>query len=53
MNVEKVPKGFMCVSCTHVNRDCSHLPFDTYRPIIKHKDGVIEVKCEEFKRKDE
>lgn len=48
--MEMVPKGFMCIPCKHVSRNCSHLPFKSYRPIVRHKDGVIEVKCEEFSR---
>jgi hypothetical protein len=45
-----VPKGFMCLSCTKKFDNCSHLPFDTYRPLVRHKDGVVETKCEEFNR---
>lgn len=48
------PKGGMCASCTHQQRDCSALPFDQY-PIIQRYNyngkPVAIVKCVEFKRK--
>lgn len=55
MKQEFVPKGSMCMVCMNRFKDCSKLPFELFKPITKHKDGVIEVKCEAFckERQDE
>lgn len=47
---EFIPKGSMCMVCTRLHEKCNHLDFKLMRPIEKHKDGVIEVKCVEFKK---
>lgn len=52
MVITCVPKGSMCMACVNLYANCSHLPFDQWQPIVKHKDGVVEVKCEPFKRKE-
>lgn len=44
-----IPKGGMCVGCTHLLENCSHLPFSEYRRIGKvDSEGYVEVKCEEY-----
>jgi hypothetical protein len=44
------PKAGMCASCKHRDSDCSKLPFSTMPVIKKYMDGVIQVRCTEFKR---
>lgn len=44
------PKGGMCKTCIHYTRKCEHLPFDSMPVIGKDKDGVMVVKCDEYKR---
>ena len=54
MNIIKIPKGDMCLVCIHLKRVCNHLPFDTYRPMGKpDEDGFMEVKCEDFVKKED
>ncbi|MGJ8523353.1 hypothetical protein R84981_002050 [Carnimonas sp. R-84981] len=43
------PKGSMCLACARHRDDCSSLEFARMRPITKYPDGVIAVKCTEFK----
>lgn len=47
------PKGSMCASCKHADRNCSHLEFSNMRPAKKYSDGVVAVICTEFERKRE
>ncbi|MNS49346.1 hypothetical protein D3C72_819510 [compost metagenome] len=47
-----VPKGSMCMVCVDLYANCSHLPFSTYQPIVRHKDGVVETKCKLFKKEE-
>jgi hypothetical protein len=43
-----IPRGFMCITCKHAFRNCSHLDFEKMQVINKYKDGYKEVKCVEF-----
>lgn len=45
-----VPKGGMCSTCIHANRNCANLPFHTM-PVIKVHDLVRFVRCTEHKPK--
>lgn len=47
-NKEFIPKGSMCMVYSRLYEKCNHLEFKSMRPIKKHKDGVVEVKCVEF-----
>lgn len=47
------PKGSMCASCEHAQRDCSHLPFSYMRPVKKYSDGTVSVICTEYERRKE
>lgn len=49
INNQYQPKGGMCMSCTSINRDCSHLPFNTMQVIDSYNDIKI-VKCSEYIR---
>lgn len=44
------PKGGMCRTCQHAQRDCSTLPFDQM-PVIKRTPGAIIVRCTQHKRR--
>ncbi|MNT86570.1 hypothetical protein D3C71_1984260 [compost metagenome] len=52
IEVVHVPKGSMCMVCVNLYANCSHLPFHTYQPIVRHKDGVVETKCKFFQKED-
>ena len=41
------PKASMCMTCTKLLDDCSHLPFSTMPAMSKSKGRVI-VRCTEF-----
>lgn len=47
------PKGSMCASCKHADRNCSHLAFNSMRPTKKYSDGTVAVICTEHERKCE
>ena len=47
--LEYIPKGGMCATCKHQDRDCSHLPFNEMR-IIDYNETLAVVKCDEFER---
>jgi hypothetical protein len=40
------PKGSMCMSCQHAQRDCSALPF-AFMPVITRHGDVAVVRCTE------
>jgi len=45
------PRGEMCLSCIHLHKNCSSLPFPTYKVIGVDKGTQLkEVKCAEFRR---
>ena len=44
------PKGSMCMSCIHTERDCSFLDFSKMPILVSMKDIAI-VKCTEFEAK--
>ena len=45
------PSGSMCQACMYCfTRNCSHLDFATMPTMKRDKDGVIVVKCAEFKK---
>jgi hypothetical protein len=46
------PKAGMCAACQHLESDCSKLPFSTMPVIKNYPDGVIQVRCTEFKRQE-
>lgn len=46
------PVGGMCRSCEHLNKDCSHLPFNTYKVALKSQDGWNYVACKEYTKRD-
>lgn len=41
------PKGSICMACTKLHDNCSHLPFSTMPAMSKSKNRVI-VRCTEF-----
>lgn len=41
------PKGSMCMSCKHVNRDCSWLDFEAM-PKMQQAEELVIVKCTGF-----
>ena len=43
------PKGGMCLTCGHAQRNCSHLPFSTM-PVIERYDRVARVRCTGYVR---
>lgn len=45
------PRGRMCAICVNKDRNCAHLDFKTMPKIDQDKDGMIVVKCIEFKKK--
>jgi hypothetical protein len=49
-----IPRGFMCIACTNIYNNCSHLDFASFKRISKpDEDGYVEVKCTSFmKTKD-
>lgn len=46
------PKGGMCASCKHRNRDCSHLNFAAMRVIERHAEDVWIVRCTDWQRRE-
>lgn len=47
------PRGEMCLACTKLKDNCSHLPFNTYYVIETYEEGKDTFKstrCKEFKR---
>jgi len=48
-----VPKGGMCVGCTHFSRSCNHLDFRNMPPIERSPDGVVVVKCTEYVKRED
>lgn len=50
-DITHVPRGFMCLTCTHLHRKCNHLPFTEMKVIhVFKEDGLKEVKCTDFER---
>jgi len=47
-----IPKGGMCRTCTHRDRDCSTLPFKDMRVISMCQDVSI-VRCTDYQREDQ
>lgn len=45
------PRGEMCMSCTKLRDNCSHLPFNEMKVIGRDPEG-FEVKCTSFDRKE-
>ena len=41
------PKASLCIACTKLHDNCSHLPFSTMPAMSKSKGRVI-VRCTEF-----
>lgn len=53
MDITHIPKGFMCLTCTHLHRKCNHLEFTKMQVIKVYKeDGLKEVKCTDFVREE-
>lgn len=48
-DMQYIPKGSMCRTCTHRDRDCSHLPFKDMRVMSMHREVSI-VRCTEYQR---
>lgn len=49
------PRGEMCLSCTKLHNNCSHLPFNEYYVIEQYEqDGITfkSTRCKEFSRAD-
>ena len=46
------PKGSMCINCHWATFDCSGRDFRHMQAIVKDQDGVVIVKCSEFKRRE-
>lgn len=44
-----IPKGSMCMACSHRDATCSFLAFDSM-PVIERAQTVIVVRCTEFDR---
>lgn len=54
--VKYQPKGGMCATCVHSSKDCSKLPFHTYRVLEYLEEGdyeIRQVKCKKFQRRSE
>lgn len=47
------PKGAMCSTCTHSQRSCEHLPFETMRVVGRDADGTKVVLCTDHLRRPE
>lgn len=48
----KIPHGLLCCVCTKASCDCSTINFEQMKvAIVKHKDGVVEVKCTEYQKR--
>ena len=47
--IEYQPKGSMCVTCSHVDSDCSGLDFQSMR-VIEKTEYLRVVKCSEHER---
>ena len=45
-----IPKGGMCATCIHTDRNCMGLSFSKM-PIISRTEDLIIVKCTEYERK--
>ena len=45
MKITHYPNGGMCMSCTKLLDNCSHLPFCEMRVTKKDKDGCKMVLC--------
>ncbi len=53
-NLEYHPKDGMCGTCQYNWKNCSDLDFASMTPISKgDRDGVVIVRCIEFKRIEE
>ena len=46
-----IPKGGMCMSCQHVNRDCSWMDFESMSK-MKQAEELVIVKCTGFEVRD-
>lgn len=46
------PKGSMCIACKMATMNCSGFDFVRMPAIGKDSDGIVIVKCSEFKRAD-
>ena len=44
------PKGSMCQRCAHATHDCSDLAFAKMPAIGKDRDGLVIVRCTEYKQ---
>ena len=44
------PSGSMCAACEFKARFCGDLPFHEMRKMKTDSDGMIVVKCDDFKR---
>lgn len=51
-DMQHIPKGGMCRTCAHRDRDCSSLPFRSMQVISKSKDVSI-VRCTEYQRAEQ
>lgn len=45
-----IPKGSMCMSCRHAERNCGHLDFSRM-PVMSQGSGWVVVRCTEFKKR--
>lgn len=50
MTVLHQPKGGMCCTCQHAQRNCSTLPFDQM-PVIERTPSAIIVRCTHCQRR--
>ena len=50
MTVLHQPKGGMCRTCQHAQRNCSALPFDQM-PAIERTPTAVIVRCTEHQRR--
>ena len=46
------PRGQMCLGCTKLFDNCSHLPFNTMYSLETDPDGMQEVRCTHYDKKD-
>lgn len=47
------PSGIMCHACERRNQNCAMFDFAKMQKIKTDKDGIVVVRCSEFKRQEQ
>ena len=47
------PSGIMCHACSRRDENCAVFDFTRMQKIKADKDGVVVVRCSEFKRQEQ